>query len=194
MHNKEQVFDKMTSPTDGAAEPKQVRRTPRKPVLYMFGGIIVVGLAFFTLSFQYEFFLGKQIGPGFLPAIASAGMILMGVLLLKDELRSGSILEGDGAIAVVQEQTAAELKATHVKLVFVGILTPIACLLFPLLGLLPSLTILAFVLSAFVEKMPKVTSAIVAAATFGIFYLIFVTVLNVPLPFGIFDPQFWSAS
>lgn len=183
----------MTSAPDEAAVEGTPRSRARKPVLYMFGGIVVVGLVFLTLSFQYDLLLGKQIGPGFLPRVASAGMILMGVLLIIDELRSGSILEGDGAIAVVEEQTKDEVKKTHRKLIIVGILTPVACLLFPILGLLPALTILAFVLSAFVERMPKIKSAIVALVTFGVLYLIFIVVLQVPLPFGIFDPQFWSA-
>ena len=184
----------MSSPPDGRVVPAAVRHTARKSVLYTFAGIILLGLVIFTLSWQYPFMAGDQIGPGFLPRIASAGLILIGAFLLRDELRSGSILEGDGAGALVVEQNAAELKATHRKLVYVAILTPVSCLLFPLIGILPSLTILAFVLSAFVEKMPKITSAIVAAATFVVFYLIFVTMLNVQLPFGIFDPQFLGAS
>lgn len=182
----------MDSP-DGTADAQVRRHSARKSVLYMFCMIILVGLIFFTLSWQYPLMLGQQVGPGFVPCIASAAMITMGVLLLLDELKRGSILEGDGAISVVEEQSGPELKATRKKLIWVGILTPIACLLFPVLGLLPSLTILAFVLSAFVERMPKAASAIVAAATFGVFYLIFVMVLRVPLPFGIFDPQFWSS-
>lgn len=184
----------MSSPPDGRAVPVAVRHTARKSVLYTFAGIILLGLVFFTLSWQYPFMAGDQIGSGFLPRIASAGLILIGAFLLRDELRSGSILEGDGAGALVVEQNAAELKATRRKLVYVAILTPVSCLLFPLIGILPSLTILAFVLSAFVEKMPKITSAIVAAATFVVFYLIFVTMLNVQLPFGIFDPEFFGAS
>lgn len=184
----------MSPPSDGEAVSNEVRHTARKSVLYTYAGIILLGLVIFTLSWQYPFMAGNQIGSGFLPRIASAGLILIGALLLRDELRSGSILEGDGAGALVVEQTPAELKATHRKLRYVAILTPISCLVFPLIGILPSLTILAFALSAFVEKMPKIMSAIIAAATFVVFYLIFVTVLNVQLPFGIFDPQFWGAS
>lgn len=187
------MLSKTPAPPDASGTVAAAGHTARRPVLYAFSGIVLLGLVVFTLSWQYPFMAGNQIGPGFLPRIASAGLILIGALLLMDEFRSGSILEGDGAVAVMQEQTPEELKATHRKLIVVGILTPIACLLFPLLGILPSLTILAFVLSAFVEKMPKLTSAIVAAATFAGFYLIFVTVLNVQLPFGIFDPQFWGA-
>lgn len=183
----------MASAPDGAVAESTPKARARKPVLYMFGAIVVVGLVFLTLSFQYDFLLGKQIGPGFLPRVAAIGLILMGVLLIIDELRAGSILVGDGAIAVVEEQTKDEVKKTHRKLIIVAVLTPIACLLFPILGLLPSLTILAFVLSAFVEKMPKIRSAIVAVVTFGVLYLIFIVVLQVPLPFGIFDPQFWRA-
>lgn len=187
------MLSKTPSPPDEASEPAVAGHTARKPVLYTFAGLILLGLVFFTLSWQYPFMAGHQIGPGFLPSIASGALILIGVLLVLDELRSGSILEGDGAVAVVEEQTPEELKATHRRLIFVGVLTLLACVAFPLLGILPSLTILAFVLSAFVEKMPKITSAIVAAATFVGFYVIFVTVLNVQLPFGIFDPQFWGA-
>lgn len=181
-------------PPDGNEVPEPARERARKPVLYMFGAIIVVGLVGFTMSFAYPFFLGQQIGPAMLPAVASGGMILVGALLLADELRSGSILEGDGAVAVAeQEQTKAELKATHHKLIMVGILTPIAVLLFPILGILPSLVILAFVLSAFVEKMPIMISAIIAICTFIVFYALFVMMLNVSLPFGIFGPKFWSS-
>lgn len=189
------VEAKMSPPSAGAAAvPARGRHSARKPVLYSFAGITVLGLVVFTLSWLYPFMIGDQIGPGFLPGLASAGLILMGVLLLKDELRSGSILEGDGANADAVDQTPAERKATHRRLLYVAIFTPVSCLLFPILGLLPSLTILAFVLSAFVEKMPKLVSAIVALATFAVLYLIFVTVLSVQLPFGIFDPRFWGAS
>lgn len=187
------VLSKTPLPPDAAVPDTRGSHTARRPVLYTFSGIVLLGLVVFTLSWQYPFMAGHQIGPGFLPRIASAGLILIGVLLLMDELRSGSILEGDGAVAVIQEQTPEEVKATHRRLIFVGILTVVSCVLFPVLGILPSLTILAFVLSAFVEKMPKLVSAVVAAATFAGFYLIFVTVLNVQLPFGIFDPQFWGA-
>jgi hypothetical protein len=172
-------------------------RTPaphraRKPVLYTFGGITLLGIVVFALSWQYPMLTGHQIGPGFLPRLAAAGMTVMGVLLLMDELRGGSVLVGDGAVVEGADQTPAELKATHRKLIWVGVLTLAACIGVWLLGLLPSLTILAFLLSAFVEKMTKPVSAMIAAATFAMMYLIFVVILNVQMPFGIFDAAFWG--
>lgn len=166
----------------------------RKPVLYTFGGITLLGVIVFTLSWQYPLFNGHQIGPGFLPRLASAGMTVMGALLIMDELRRGSVLVGDGAVVEGSEQTPEELKATHRKLIWVGVLTLAACVAVGVLGLLPSLTILAFLLSAFVEKMTKRISAVIAAATFVVMYLIFVVILKVQMPFGIFDAGFWGAA
>lgn len=182
----------MSSPEpepSGGAPPKHI---PRKPVLYTFGGITIIGIAAFTMSWQYPLMSGHQMGPGMVPLIASAGLTVLGVLLLVDEIRRGSILEGDGAGAAEIEQTPEQLKATHRKLVLVGLITLAACLLFPLLGLLPALCVAIFALSAFVEKMPKALSAIIAAAAFGVMYVIFVAVLHVDMPFGAFSPEFWS--
>jgi hypothetical protein len=173
--------------------PVRAVHRPRRPVLYTFGAITGIGLITFGLSWQYPMLNGRQIGPGLLPLLAAAGLTVMGALLLIDEIRHGSLLVGDGAEQAGSEQTPAELKATHHKIIWVAVITIAACIAIPLLGMLPALTVLAFVISAFVEKMRKITSAIVAAATFVAMYVIFVLVLQVQMPFGVFSPSFWGA-
>ncbi|MGK5529704.1 tripartite tricarboxylate transporter TctB family protein [Streptomyces sp. URMC 129] len=178
--------------TDGT----DARRTVRRPVLAAYGVLSAVGTAFFLLSFPYHWSSPEDgaIGPGAVPRVAGLALALLGLVLIRQEIRVGSTLEGDGLVAEDSGHTPEETRRIRRKLVVVVATMVITTLLIPVLGLLPALSLMALFLAAVVERQPWPRSAAMAAATLAGTYLLFEVLLRIPLPLGIFDPALWSAS
>lgn len=185
-----------TAPATPAAghDAGDAGRSPRRSVLTAYVILIMIGAAFSLGAWlSYPLLLENgQVGPGLMPTVAGAALVLVGVLLVRQERRTGSVLEGDGAAVDTSAEDREERKRTHRKLITVLGATVAAAALIPLLGLLPVMSLLVFSLSVFVERRPWWQALLVSIAAFAVAYLIFVVVLMTPLPFGIFNPDVWS--
>lgn len=171
--------------TDTERAPAQLRG--RKSVIVAYGVLAVLGAAFFALSFQYDFLkAGDLVGPGLLPRVAGLMLALIGVGLILQEIFVGSTLAGDSGM-VLEGDDAPLSRETAIKLVSVFGLITVSLLLTPVLGLIPSLALLVFVLTVFIEKMSVVVSTIVTVSAAVVAYLLFVILLQFPLPMGIFE-------
>jgi hypothetical protein len=171
-------------------------RRVRPDVVTAYAVLSAVGAAFFLLSFDYNWSNPEDgaIGPGALPRVAGLLLLITGLALIRQEVRVGSTLEGDGLVAEDAAHTPEERRRIRRKLLVVGAAMLVTtAFLIPFLGLLPALSLLAFFLAAVVERQPLTRSAAMAAATLAVTYLIFDELLRIPLPYGIFDPAVWSA-
>ncbi len=166
------------------ATTQDVRRV-RRNVLVAYGVLGVLGAAFFALSFQYDFSVRDGlVGPGFLPRIAGGALAVIGILLVLQEVRTGSVLAGDSG----SDEAADKLnRRTVIKLVSVFAGITLALLLTPVVGLLPAFTLLVLVLMILVERMPVVPSLIIGVTAGIVAHLLFGVVLQVPLPLGVFE-------
>ncbi|WP_430593489.1 tripartite tricarboxylate transporter TctB family protein [Humidisolicoccus flavus] len=166
-------------------ETTESRRKVRLSVLVSYGILALIGGAFFGLSFQYDFFTSAgRVGPGFLPTVAGAIVAVLGLALMWQEFRHGSVLLGDAGM--VEEESKLSRK-TVIKLVGVFGLMTAALLSIPVLGLIGAFGVVILVLTIFVERMPWVTSIIVTVAALVVSYVLFVVALRVPVPMGIFE-------
>lgn len=165
-------------------EPDSDVRQARRSVLLSYGVITLVGAVGFALSFQYEFFrYGDQVGPGFLPRIVAAIIVLLGISLMLQEVRVGSILRGDSG---VDDEGDGQQTSTR-KLVVVFGLIILAVLMTPVLGLIPPLVALVAALTMAVERKPLVPSLLLTAGAALVAWGLFVAVLRVPVPMGLFE-------
>jgi len=167
---------------------------PRRPVLLAYGVLTALGALFFAGSFSYPWTAPEDgtVGAGALPRTAGLLLTVLGLLLARQELRTGSVLEGDGHVEEAEPVPAEEAHRVRTKLIVVVVTMVVTALLVPFLGLLPALTLMTLFLTAVVERQPLVRSLLVAGLVLAVSYLLFVVVLRVPLPFGLFDPAVWS--
>jgi len=167
-----------------SAETTEVRRA-RRSVLIAYAVLAAIGAAFFALSFQYDFTVrGGLVGPAFLPRIAGAMLAVIGLLLVLQEVRSGSVLAGDSG----SDEAAGRIsRRTAIKLISVFAGIALALLLTPVLGLLPALALLVLALMLLVERMPVLPSILIAVIAGVVAHLLFGVVLQVPLPLGLFE-------
>lgn len=174
-------------PRSQAADPGS-RKRRRSGVLITYAVLTLLGLGFFLGSLQYEMSTGEhQAGPAYLPRYASILLVILGALLVMQELRGRSLLAGDSG---VEDDAPPLSRATAIKLLAVFGLITVALLLVPVLGLIVSLLLLIPALSIGVERMPVVTSLIVTAGAGVLAYVLFIVVLQVPLPMGVFEGIF----
>ncbi|WP_306321619.1 MULTISPECIES: tripartite tricarboxylate transporter TctB family protein [unclassified Streptomyces] len=167
----------------------------RRPVLVAYGALTALGALFFAGSFAYPWTQPEDgtIGAGVMPRTAGLLLTVLGLLLVRQELRTGSVLEGDGHVEeAAADGGAEEARRVRTKLIVVVVTMVVTALLVPFLGLLPALTLMTLFLTAVVERQPLARSVLVAALVFALSYLLFITVLSIPLPFGLFDPAVWS--
>lgn len=165
------------------------RRTARRAILIAYGVIALTGALFFALSFQYDFHRYEdQVGPGFLPRIAGGIVLLLGTALMVQEARVGSVLLGDSGVD--EEQSGGMSRTTVIKLLTVFGIIILAVLLVPVLGLIPPLVLLVAALTIFVERMPVLPSVAVTVGAAVVAYALFVLVLRVPIPMGVFEEMF----
>lgn len=169
----------------GSLASAPAQRRIRRGVLIAYGVVAVIGALFFALSFSYDFLKqGDLVGPGFLPRVAGAILAVLGILLVIQEVRVGSTLAGDSGVA---EDHQPMNRKTAMKIVLVFGLITAALLLAPLLGLIPALYLLLLALTLGVERMPVVPSLIVCTVAAVVGYALFVLLLRVPIPMGIFE-------
>lgn len=178
----------MTAPVTTPTE------TGRRPVLLAYGALTALGALFFAGSFAYPWTAPEDgtVGSGALPRTAGLLLAVLGALLIRQEVRTGSVLEGDGHVEEAADVSAEEAHRMRTKLIVVVVTMVVTALLVPFLGLLPALTLMTLFLTAVVERQPLTRSVLVAALVMGLSYLLFVVVLRIPLPFGLFDPAVWS--
>ncbi|MBA2945791.1 tripartite tricarboxylate transporter TctB family protein [Streptomyces himalayensis] len=170
------------------------RPARRRPVLVAYCVLAAVGGAFFLGSFAYPWTNPEDgtIGAGALPRVAGLLMFVLSLALIRQETGTGSVLEGDGHVAETAEHTPEEARRIRAKLLVVTLTMAATALLIPVLGMLPALTVMTLFLTAVVERLPLPRAAAVSAGVFGVSYLLFIVVLQVPLPFGLFDATTWS--
>lgn len=157
----------------------------RPGVITAYSVITVLGAGFFFGSLNLNMYRGEdQVGPAYLPRYAAILLIILGVLLLVQELRGRSVMAGDSGI---EEDAAPLTRKTVLKLLTVFGLIIAALLLVPIIGLIGSLVLLIPALTMGVERMPVIPSLVVTAAAAVVAYVIFIVVLRVPLPLGIFE-------
>jgi Tripartite tricarboxylate transporter TctB family len=164
----------------------------RREVLASRVVLIAVGAAFFLGSFAYDW-SGDDgtIGPAVLPRTAGLLLVLVGAALVVQEVRSGAERD-DEAVAVIAGAEQLDPATTRRKLVVVLAAMLATALLIPIAGLLPTLALLTLFLCAGVERQPLLRSVGVAAGVGLLGHLLFVVLLRVPLPYGVFDPAVWS--
>lgn len=165
------------------ATSEQTRRA-RPGALIAHAVTTLIGAGFFIGSFQYDLYRAEdQIGPAFLPRFASVLLLILGLLLVIQEIRGRSDLSGDSGV----DEARAITRPMVIKLLTVFGLITVALLLVPLLGLILSLMVLIPALAIGVEKMPVMPSLLLAAGAGLTAYLVFVVSLQVPVPMGIFE-------
>ena len=165
------------------------RHSARRAVIIAYGVIALIGALFFALSFQYDFHRYEdQVGPGSLPRIAGAVVLVLGIALMIQEARTGSVLLGDSGVE--EEQSEGMSRKTVIKLLTVFGIIILAVLLVPVLGLIPPLVLLVAALTIFVERMPVLPSLAVTDGAAVVAYALFVMVLRVPIPMGVFEELF----
>lgn len=148
----------------------------------------LLGVLFFALSFAYDWTLEDgSVGPAALPRTASALLVLVSALRLVTESRRApaAVLP---TVATPGAPEVEEVPDARRKLLLVCATVLVTALLIPYLGLLLSLGLMTLFLAAVVERQPVVRSLLVAVATLAVSYLVFVVLLNIPLPLGLLDP------
>lgn len=188
----------MTGPADASpatAVPAASAVRRRRPVLTAHAVLAATGALFFLGSFAYPWTNPEDgtIGAGALPRVAGLLLALIGAALIWQETRTGSVLEGDGHVTEEAEHTPEERRAIRRKLVVVTAVMAVTGLLIPVLGMLPTLTLMTLFLTAVVERLRPLVSLATAAGVLVVSYALFIVVLRVPLPLGLFDPAVWSA-
>lgn len=164
----------------------------RREVLTSRVVLIAVGAAFFLGSFAYDW-AGDDgtIGAAVLPRTAGLLLVLVGAALVVQEVRSGAERD-DEAVGVVGGAEPPDPAQTRRKLAVVLAAMLATALLVPITGLLPTLSLLTLFLCATVERQPLLRSVGLAVGVGVLGHLLFVVLLRVPLPYGVFDPAVWS--
>jgi len=130
--------------------------------------LIALGLTFLIWSLQYDYWASFGPGAGFLPRWLAGGYLISCLAALATELRGGPRVEFDGhgmrRIAVTIGLMAAAALAT------------------PVIGLIPSLALLMFLVAAFVEKNGVLVSLAVSVGVSIFIFAIFGLWLGVQFP------------
>ena len=168
----------------------------RREVLASRVVLIAMGAAFFLGSFAYDW-AGDDgtVGAAVLPRTAGLLLVLVGAALVVQEVRSGAERDDEAvgvAAGVVAGAEQPDPASTRRKLAVVLAAMLASALLIPITGLLPTLSLLTLFLCAVVERQPLLRSVGVAAGVGVVGHLLFVVLLRVPLPYGVFDPAVWS--
>lgn len=182
--------------------------TRRKPAPSDIIGTAIVGLvgaAALVTGWGYGFLQESgEVGAGFLPVV-TGGFIFLASLAELIRMYYFSQASDPGFMSVAEkaekdaqaamtdnrapaaqtdaddDDAAEQHNLTTIK-VF-GLLLA-ALLLIPAIGLLLSLSAMVLIIVLWVERKPLVPAIVTAAAVLGLAYLIFIVLLNVPLPQG----------
>ncbi len=154
--------------------------------------VAVVGLAALVLSMRMPFYASGIPGPGFLPTLVSAGLLILGVLLAWTSLRpAGPEVRAIGAVTPIEKRThgkpASEVEKSgflHKKTVAVFIGYVVAAPLLAAVGFtLTGVALMAYLL-LLVEKRRKLSSVIAVLVIPVVTYVLFVQLLGIELPTG----------
>lgn len=167
----------------------------RPSVLAAHAALSALGALFFLGSFAYPWTTAEDgtVGPGALPRVAGLALAVIGAVLLYRERRTGTVLQGDGHVEDDSERSAEEHRAIRRKLVVVSAALVCTGALIPFLGMLPALAVLTLFLTIGVERLRWPVALTASVGVLVVCYLLFVVLLRVPLPLGVFDPTLWSA-
>jgi hypothetical protein len=164
--------------------------------------LIALGATMAIASIGYELFVeGGRIGPGLMPFTAGLLLIVFGGAVGAESLRSSRHQpHSESAEGAERKRESAsdtedppdgdrhEAQETSWNLVaLVFALTLSGILLVPLLGFLAPFALLIFVLVALVERQGWVPGAVLGLTATAITWLIFVRLLQIPLPTGILE-------
>ncbi|WP_432561886.1 tripartite tricarboxylate transporter TctB family protein [Kineococcus sp. SYSU DK003] len=156
----------------------------------------LVGALFFVLSFAYDWRLEDgSVGPAVLPRTASALLVLVSVARLVLAARRPAAAAAEPAATAVEADDAPvveEVPHARRKLLLVCATVLVTALAIPYLGLLVTLGVMTLFLAAYVERQPLLRSLAVAVGTLAVSYLVFVVLLQIPLPWGLLDPAVWE--
>jgi hypothetical protein len=176
-----------------------------------YGVLTAVGAYAFINAFDYPIFNeGHRIGPGLLPAIYGGLIALIaGVLFVRtltghrarhdhgladiaqsvapDPVREPLSAEAaqadgepDGDIDIFGRTAAQRMR----QLQMVTVALVVALLLVPIVGLLGAMALFCLFASIVVEQRPWLSAVLITAVSIAVVYLVFVVLLNVPLPSG----------
>ncbi|MQA85996.1 MAG: hypothetical protein GEV03_15550 [Streptosporangiales bacterium] len=158
--------------------------------LVIAGVLAAVGLAMAVQAISYRIIAQGGIGPGFMPFVAGlalagfSGWVGVESIVRSRRGRRSAEAPEDASSA---EQRPAEDRPTggerRVTLVFALVLG--AILATSVVGFLVAFGLLIFILLALVEREPLWLAAVITVTAVVVSYLVFVQMLQVPLPGGV---------
>lgn len=164
------------------------------------GLLVGLGVIMAIASLGYDLFAeGGAIGPGLMPFTAGLLLIVFGAAVGAESLRSSAHDRHSGAVKRDdreperapegapqrdgdEDPESQEVSGRTVALVFALTLGAIASI--PLLGFLAPFAVLIFVLVTLVEGQGWVRGVVLGIAASAVTWLVFVRLLQIPLPTG----------
>ncbi|WP_165368120.1 tripartite tricarboxylate transporter TctB family protein [Phytoactinopolyspora endophytica] len=166
-----------------------VRRAPTKSDAVGTAFLAAIGAVALVMGLGYGMFGdGGQVGPGFLPSVAGAFIVvasaaeLLRMYVAADRIRAAAAQERPAGDERDTFGRTANERTFAVTQVF-GIVFA-ALLLVPVAGLLLSLAAMVLVITVWVERKPVLPAVLCTAGSLGLAYAVFVQFLGVPVPTG----------
>lgn len=176
-----------------------------------YGFLTAAGGYAFINAFDYPVFNeGNRIGPGLLPAIYGGLIAMISTVLLVRTLAGHRARHDQGLVEVAQSVApdtlepgpagtdtpgaepdddvdifgrTARQRMRQLQMVTVALV--VALLLVAVVGLLLAMALFCLFASIVVERRPWVSSVLITAVSITVIYVVFVVLLNVPLPTGV---------
>ncbi|MGH3424201.1 MAG: tripartite tricarboxylate transporter TctB family protein [Nocardioidaceae bacterium] len=167
-----------------------------------FGLLTALGAVVLATSFGYGILLeGDRVGPGFMPMVLGALLVLLGGGQLatrvrrpaadrrvpdrqppEPELPEPELSEADGEGSDALGRTASHRTR---QLWMVGAAIVVTLLVIPYLGFLLGFGLMVLFITAVVERRPWPSAVLISVVAAGVVYGVFVVFLNVPMPGGL---------
>lgn len=145
----------------------------------MTGALLILFGAFMTReSFLLRFYTPQGPGPGLLPLLISAAMLLLGIAMFVQATFGTS----DPMPADFFPNRAGGFRVAALALASIGLFV----LMVPLGFILSTMAFLLFVLIAMGKQKPLIAGVVALIGSFGTYY-VFAYLLQVPLPEGVFS-------
>ncbi|MEQ3550042.1 tripartite tricarboxylate transporter TctB family protein [Pseudonocardia nematodicida] len=181
-----------------AATVRPARERPARSDLVGTLVLAAVGAVATVMGIGYGVFDDGQVGPGFLPTVTGAFILLASLAEIARMYLAAPRVDTGGLLAAAEsaEKAAAEVtteerdvfgrtarqRGRAILLVFGTMLG--ALLLVQVIGLLLSLGVMVLAITLGVERKPLLISVLTTAGAVGAAYLIFIVGLGVPTPTG----------